>query len=311
MPLFSVIIPVYNKVNYIEETLKSVLEQRFTDYEIIIIDDGSTDSSLEIINQFLDNRICIYKQENKGVAAARNFGIEKSKGKLIAFLDADDYWFPNHLEEIVKLYHDFPNCGMYCNLYRIKTAKKYFQKISFRGIEKDFRGIVINYFYSNKPFRISWTSATAVPKYVLEFYNGFNSSVTIGEDIELWTKIGIKYPVALSNKITAIYNFIVPQSLSKQNINTMSLMNFEQFKEEEIKNKYLKEFLDIYKFFYAIQFKSIGKTKRAKKLFNSINKKNIGIQNQILFSLPSFFLKLLYSFKRKLKTIGIEFSTYN
>lgn len=311
MPLFSVIIPVYNKANYIEETLKSVLEQRFTDYEIIIIDDGSTDSSLKIINQFSDNRICIYTQENKGVAAARNFGIEKSKGKLIAFLDADDYWFPNHLEEILKLYHDFPNCGMYCNLYRIKTTNKHFHDISFRGISSGFRGIVKNYFYSNKPFRISWTSSLAITKEILEEFNGFNENVTNGQDIELWTKIGIKYSVVVSNKITAIYNFNTTSSLTKQNINSMKLMVFSQFEEEEKKNIYLKEFLDLHRFFYAIQFKTEGNIEKANLFYKNINKKNIGLTNQLLFNLPSSILKSLYFIKRKLKKIGIEFSTYN
>jgi len=311
MPLFSVIIPVYNKANYIEETLKSVLKQQFTNYEIIIIDDGSTDSSLEIINQFLDNRICIYKQENKGVAAARNFGIEKSKGKLIAFLDADDYWFPNHLEEIVKLYHDFPNCGMYCNLYRIKTTNKHFQDISFRGISSGFRGIVKNYFYSNKPFRISWTSSLAITKKILKEFNGFNENVSNGQDIELWTRIGIKYSVVISNKITSIYNFNTTTSLTKQNINSMKLMDFSQFEEEEKKNIYLKEFLDLHRFFYAIQFKTEGNMEKANLFYKNIDKRNIGITNRLLFNLPSLILKLLYSIKRKLKKIGFEFSTYN
>lgn len=311
MPLFSVIIPVYNKANYIEETLKSVLEQRFTDYEIIIIDDGSTDSSLEIINHFSDDRICIYAQKNKGVAAARNFGIEKSKGKLIAFLDADDYWFPNHLEEIVKLYHDFPNCGIYCNLYRIKTTNKHFQDISFRGISSKYRGIIKNYFYSNKPFRISWTSSLAITKEILKEFNGFNENVTNGQDIELWTKIGIKYSVVVSNKITAIYNFNTTSSLTKQNINSMKLMNFSQFEEEEKKNIYLKEFLDLHRFFYAIQFKSEGNIEKANLFYKNIDKKNIGLTNQLLFNLPSSILKSLYFIKRKLKKIGFEFSTYN
>lgn len=311
MPLFSVIIPVYNKANYIEETLKSVLEQRFTDYEIIIIDDGSTDSSLEIINQFSDNRICIYTQDNKGVAAARNFGIEKSKGKLIAFLDADDYWFPNHLEEIVKLYHDFPNCGIYCNLYRIKTTNIHFQDISFRGISSGYRGIIKNYFYSNKPFRISWTSSLAITKEILKEFNGFNENVTNGQDIELWTKIGIKYSVVVSNKITAIYNFNTTSSLTKQNINSMKLMDFSQFEEEEKKNIYLKEFLDLHRFFYAIQFKTEGNIEKANLFYKNIDKKNIGITNSLLFNLPSSILKLLYFIKRKLKKIGFEFSTYN
>lgn len=311
MPLFSVIIPLYNKANYIKKTLKSVLNQSFGDYEIIIIDDGSTDVSLEIIQQFSDSRIHVYKQENKGAAAARNFGLKNSTGMLIAFLDADDYWFPNHLEVLKNLYYDFQNCGMYCSLYKIKTTHKHFQEISFRGIQTGFRGIVTNYFYSNKPFRISWTSSLALKKEVLEKFSGFNENITNGEDVELWTKIGIKYPVALSNKTTAIYNFNTTSSLTKQNINSMKLMNFKQFKKEETNNIYLKEFLDLHRFFYAIQFKTSGNLEKAKYYYEDIHPKNISVANHILFNLPSFILKKLYFIKRKLKRIGIEFSTYN
>ncbi len=311
MVQISVVIPVFNKGFILSETLNSVLQQTFTNYEIIIINDGSTDNSIEVLSDFNDSRIQIFSQENKGAAAARNLGIKKSKGELIAFLDADDYWFPNHLEEISKLYYDFPNCGMYCSLYKIKTTHKHFQKTSFRGIQSGFRGIVNNYFYSNKPFRISWTSSLAITKDILEKFNGFNENITNGQDVELWTRIGLKHPIALSDKTTAIYNFNTISSLTKQNINSMNLMSFKEFEEEEKNNKYLKEFLDLHRFFYAIQFKTSGNLEKANSYYKGINTKNIGLTNQILFYLPSYILKLLYFIKRKLKRIGIEFSTYN
>src|SRR4051812_32162135 len=98
MAFFSVIIPLYNKANYIENTIKSVLNQTFTDFEIIVVNDESTDESETIVLGFNDKRIQLFNQKNQGVSVARNHGIEKAKGKLVAFLDADDYWFHNHLE---------------------------------------------------------------------------------------------------------------------------------------------------------------------------------------------------------------------
>ena len=91
MPKISVVIPLYNKGFIISETLESLLAQTFTDFEIVIVNDGSTDNSFEIVSQFTDSRINLFQQENKGAAAARNLGIEKATGELIAFLDADDY----------------------------------------------------------------------------------------------------------------------------------------------------------------------------------------------------------------------------
>ena len=91
MAIVSIVIPLYNKGFIIHKTIKSVLEQTFTDFEIVIVNDGSTDSSFEIVSKFSDKRILLVQQENKGAAAARNLGIEKATSKLIAFLDADDF----------------------------------------------------------------------------------------------------------------------------------------------------------------------------------------------------------------------------
>lgn len=311
MAFFSIIIPLFNKASHIENTLKSVLNQTFTDYEIIIINDQSTDESEAVVLGFNDNRIQIHNQKNQGVSVARNLGIEKSKGKLIAFLDADDYWFPNHLEELANLYHDFPNCGMYCSRYKIKTTKNHFQTPSFYGIESSFSGIVKDYFFSNRPFRITWTSCLAMPKEILNKTGGFTPGVTNGQDLELWTKTGIEYRVAITNTITAIYNYDIPNSLAKNNISTMKLMDFDQFKISEQQNPNLKAFLDIHRFFYAILYKTYGNKSIANKFYYEINKKNIGLINRLLFHLPKNLLKILYKTKHLLKKISFEFSTYN
>lgn len=311
MSKISVIIPLYNKGFIISETLNSVLVQTFTDFEVVIVNDGSTDNGFEIASQFSDERIKLFQQENKGAASARNLGIEKASGELIAFLDADDYWYPNHLEELHQLYIDFPDYGMYCNRYLTKTTSKHFQKPIFNGIDDDFRGIVKNYFYSNKPFRITWTSALMIPKLILEQFGGFNENVSNGQDLELWTKIGISYSIVLSNKTTALYHYDTQNSLTKRRISEMKLMDFSQFEKAELKDIYLKEFLDLHRFFYAIQYKSIGDKENALFYYTKIAPKNLTLTNKILFSLPSFVLQLLYKIKRFLKKIGIEFSTYN
>lgn len=311
MPFFSVVIPLYNKEDFIENTLQSVLNQTYHDFEIIIINDGSTDKSEEIVLKYKDERINFLSKKNEGVSVARNFGVRNSKSNLIAFLDADDIWFPDHLMELSKLYLEFPNCGMYCNRYRIKTTENHFQDPSFRSVDKSFRGIVENYFYSNKPFRIATSSSVALPKAVFLELKGFKANCSNGEDVELWTKIGINYPVAISNKTTVIYNLYFPHSLSKQEVSPTRFMNFTQFEEYEKKDIHLKEFLDLYRFFYGIQLLSGGYTSDAKLLYNSIDKKNKTFLNALLFKLPPFLLQILYKTKRKLKNIGIEFSTYN
>ena len=100
--LLSVILPVYNKAGYLEKSLRSILDQDFTDYELIIIDDGSTDRSAEVIRQFEDPRIRLFTTSNQGVSAARNRGIKEAKGQFLLFLDADDYISPHYLSRIMK-----------------------------------------------------------------------------------------------------------------------------------------------------------------------------------------------------------------
>jgi len=101
-PFFSVIIPLYNKEKYIEATLSSVLKQTFTDFEVIIVDDGSSDNSLKIVSQFNSPKISIIHQKNQGAPLARNNGIRAAQSENIALLDADDHWHPNHLLELIN-----------------------------------------------------------------------------------------------------------------------------------------------------------------------------------------------------------------
>jgi len=112
MKLFSVIIPVYKVEKYIAATVQSVLAQTYSNFEIIIVDDGSPDRSIQICQQFTDKRIKIIRQQNRGVCAARNTGINNAQGDYIAFLDGDDLWVPEKLEKHLEHLENSPNVGL-------------------------------------------------------------------------------------------------------------------------------------------------------------------------------------------------------
>jgi len=307
----SIVIPLYNKGFIIQKTIASILEQTFTDFEIIIVNDGSTDSSLEIVSQFFDERIKIIKQENKGAAAARNLGIEKATYNLIAFLDADDFWYPNHLEELIKLYHDFPNCGMYCNRFQTKIAKNRTLNNSYSyNIRDDYRGIIPNFFEASLINRVAFSSSILISKQVLLENNCFNSNVSSGQDVELWTKIGITNLVAINNKSTVIYNFDLPNSLTKTPITKKTLMDFSQFAAAEKENKSLKKFLDVYRLEYALQFKIAGSSIQSQFYLKEITTK-IPLKTKILLQLPVFALRFFLKIKHYLKRFGIDFTVYH
>ena len=112
--MFSIIIPLYNKANYITKTIQCVLKQTVQSFEIIIVNDSSTDNSLNIVSNIQDERITIYTKPNGGVSSARNYGIKKAKFDYIVFLDADDLWEEDFLSSINQLIQRYPQAGMYC-----------------------------------------------------------------------------------------------------------------------------------------------------------------------------------------------------
>ena len=111
-PLVSVIMPTYNRAKIIEKSIQSVLDQNFSNFELIVVDDGSTDNTSEIISAIKDSRIKYFKKENSGPAIARNYGINKSSGKYIAFIDSDDLWYKEHLFKLINYLEDHPKIGM-------------------------------------------------------------------------------------------------------------------------------------------------------------------------------------------------------
>ncbi len=200
-PLFSIIIPLYNKEKYIANTLNSVLNQTYSGFEIIIVNDGSTDNSLKIVEGFTDPRIKVYSKKNEGVSAARNYGISKALNKYISFLDADDIWEPDFLTEIVNLINQYPTCGLYTSAYK----KVKFNKVTIVGTEIP-EGIIDNFFEVKLKYLVPWTSTVVADKKVFDDVGGFPIGMIGGEDDYTWAKIAIKYKTAFTPKVLAIFN---------------------------------------------------------------------------------------------------------
>lgn len=310
MPFFSVIIPVYNKEKYLKETLTSVLGQTFTDFELILVNDGSTDQSPEIINRFQDHRIRIHHQENQGAAAARNTGIQLATGNYLAFLDADDLWLANHLEELQKLIQDFPGQGIYANRYQLQFKNGKTLQPTYRNLEPTYRGVLNNYYEVSETYSIIWTSCIAIPKEVLEQTGGFNKNISSGQDIDLWMRIVKHHTFAVNNHITATYRHYVSDSLSKTAILTKKLMDLSVWKEDEKNNPYLKKFLDRYRMEYALHFKMAGAKDKATEWHRDIDPAHTTFTSKLLYRLPAGLLRGLLYLKKKLRDMGLDLSIY-
>lgn len=215
---FSVIMPLYNKASFVRKALESIASQTYRDFDLIIIDDGSTDNSAAICEDYINNlqfetinlkreNIRIISQPNSGVAKARNVGVENSHGQFVCFLDADDWWEPNFLEEIDKLIMEYPDAGIYASNYiYYKPGKTHVALKLERGY--------MNYpkAYLDGPMPI-WTGATCMPRLVFDEMGGFPVGVKLGEDFLLWAKTALHYKVAFCEKALAFYNNDVPASL--------------------------------------------------------------------------------------------------
>ena len=202
----SVVIPLYNKKETILRVLNSVLSQTVLPYEIIVVNDGSTDGSEQIVAQLDHPLIRLVSQSNQGVSAARNLGIAEARNDWIAFLDADDEWLPEFLQTITELFEKYPECSLVATSYYMQDTegrreRNHLSKIKFKGDH----GIIRNYFQvascSHPPIN---SSAVAVQKEVIESIGGFPAGVTSGEDLLTWARIAAAYPIAYS---------VIPQSV--------------------------------------------------------------------------------------------------
>jgi glycosyltransferase involved in cell wall biosynthesis len=214
--MFSIIIPLYNKAAYIEKAIYSLLSQTYQEFELIVVNDGSTDESLSNSQFIIHNlelkepdkfkKIKIVQQENQGVSTARNNGVKLAKYDYIAFLDADDWWEPTYLEEMKGLIEEFPRAGLYGSSY-YKVKGKQFIPAAI-GLDKGFKRGIINYFeaYTRSLYQPIWTGAAIIKKSVFHSEKGFKPLLKMGEDFDLWVRVAMKYSVALLNKPLAYYN---------------------------------------------------------------------------------------------------------
>ncbi len=307
MPFFSIIIPLYNKEHYIENTLKSVLNQTFTDFEILIINDGSTDTSEQKILNFKDDRINYFSKKNEGVSTARNLGIEKATSNYITFIDADDFWYPDFLETIHKGITLFPKEKVFTAAIEIETPKKIFSAQYSIVKKNDYE--IVNFFEASSKESIICTSCAVFHRNVFEKVGVFDTSIKSGQDTDLWIRIGLKYPIVFSWKILARYVYD-ENSLSKNKKYTTSKLNFLKFIEEEKSNPWLKKYLDLNRFSIAIKSKLNNDKATFTTNYQAINLKNLSSKKRFLLILPSFLLKKLIHIKIFIAEIGIGNSVF-
>jgi glycosyltransferase involved in cell wall biosynthesis len=230
-PHISVVIPLYNKIDFIEEALDSIFFQTYRNFEVIVVDDGSTDGGCEFVADNYFDQVKLIKINNSGPGIARNVGVSNSKFQLIAFIDADDIWAPSHLEVLINLLKkNNYGAGLYATVGMKLPNKKnlnFTELISNEASYIDYAAALIN-----QSTRIH-TSSVMISKDVFNSIGGF-ASFRPGQDIHFWLKVSLNYPVLQSKSITSCYRLNTGGIIDTADIFQLEINNFSPKSPEEV-----------------------------------------------------------------------------
>ncbi len=300
-----VIIPVYNKESTVLRAINSVLEQQYKDLKLLIINDGSSDQSLALIEQIQDDRIVINSHKNQGVSATRNRGIsyaQKHNYSWIAFLDADDYWQPHHLHQLVELQTTYPVAQVLSSNYRlINTYKKEvvtrfsnLPKQSVSLLEDFFNHQLLNTTINSSNYLIKTTSFDTIGIY--------NEQVTHGEDTELLIKIGLHLKTVFHHHSAVMIDKSAGNRSSKISMRARKLPDLSVY--DNTPSRSFKKFLDLQRFAIAMDYKRYGLEQKFQKTCRKIDLNNLSNQQQKLLKTSRLGIKILDAIKKTSQALG-------
>ncbi|MBI3997032.1 MAG: glycosyltransferase [Candidatus Omnitrophica bacterium] len=197
-PLVSVVIPTFNRAAMLREALESVFHQTVKSFEVIVVDDGSTDDTSRVVKSFAHG-IVYLRQENQGVAAARNSGIKAAKGRYIAFLDSDDLWLPHKLERQIDYLRAHPDVGLlYARMWSYRTETPQERRLDPHVVARTFADLV------NGPNAIT-TSTVMMRRECVQVVGLFNPALRGTEDHEFWLRVARRFSIAFLDEPLAEY----------------------------------------------------------------------------------------------------------
>jgi len=237
---FSVVVPLFNKRDHIVRSLSSILSQNVKDFEVLVIDDGSTDDSVAVVNQWLSTldkadsrKFIVIRQLNAGVSSARNLGVENAKAEYVAFLDADDYWESNHLFELGRLVDDFSDqvdvFSSYCvQMNEITLYPKLKAYSNFRGVVDFFKvALISNGFINSSNCCVKRSIAQTKP---------FPVGMKNYEDSVTWARWVGRKGFAFSPEPTSVY--VISNAEASSNVDLNSLLTYQKILFEECDSNY-------------------------------------------------------------------------
>lgn len=291
MPFFSVIIPLYNKADRIQKTIQSVLNQYFNDFEICLVDDGSTDRSLELVRQFNDARLRIFKQNNSGVSNARNRGAKEAQGQFLAFLDADDEWYADYLLTMHQMITQYSQVKVFATALNMNYRGRLLI-LNYRMRKTEPK--VVSYFGDSAGRTLLSSSSVVMTAEVFNTLGRFDETLMQGEDTDFWIRLGLRYSLVFHPVPKACYHYsddhFLPKRLPEPWIDFL-----EKYKHQTSKREVLNFLNENY---YSIFLKA--KIYRQQTLCKTVKPKIINekliLKQRLLMILPASLLILLVRF---------------
>ena len=255
-PKFSVVIPLYNKAKSIRSTIDSVLAQTLDNFELIVVNDGSTDGSADIVRTIKDPRIRFVDKANGGVSSARNRGIAEAKGEWIALLDGDDLWLPMHLENFEKAVSMFPEANVFYTAFKTDRTKKN------PPIQTEFAFEEKDCFSAALAGHGIWSSCVCFRTALSRSMSMFREDLTNGEDWELWHRFIKKEKIIFISEVSAVYRTMSEArascrigSIERRYLWHLSLKNLHGSEYEYFERNYMYLLVALFPFHPTLFFK--------------------------------------------------------
>lgn len=316
MAFFSIVIPLYNKENCIANTLQSVLNQSFTDFELLIIDDCSTDSSCKIVlENYAENVTLIQHENNKGLSSTRNTGIKNATSNYIAFLDADDLWKPDYLQKIYTLIQNHPEANLFATNYgeRYPNGSELPPTTNLKDFEND--GLITDFFECNLSQPIYCYSSFCVEKIVFDTIGFFDERITFGEDIDFSIRANAHFKLVFSNENLVSYVMYSENRMTHDTIQDKEITDFDSYENLALTNPSLKKFLDFNRYVMYKHYKTEGNKEKMLKMKAGIHPNplysGLNFKQRVLMKLPVFATIWLIRLKYLLLKKGIRITTYD
>ena len=290
-PFFSVVIPLFNKEDYIEDTLNSVLNQSYKHFEVIIVNDGSNDNSLSIIKSISDSRINIINQENRGLSGARNSGIKASKYDFIAFLDADDLWCQDYLKTIFQLIQFNKESKIFATDVKVIGTK---QNADLNSKKYSTTNTQLISFYFKLKTNIFGFSSIVIHKSIFNEIGAFDNTVNYGEEEDFFIRCFSVYKINYYSSPKVYYRKGILNQLTSPN--SIIQRNIPDYSKYLNKNNYreLKPYIDFIYFKLVVLYKMQRNHKLVKLYKEKIEVSNLSLIRKIKFYLPT---QIFYNLK--------------